>query len=126
MNPEILTDTVLEWFSTLSYEYMILHIIVCYGLYYSKNMIWIVQRFSPIKKKGISRGVWLAGGMLALLEVLRFVPFAIENSVSITESVDKVISIFHSYILIQVFVDPIVIFLHKWIDVLHNTTKKID
>ena len=89
-------------------------------------MIWIVQRFSPIKKKGISRGVWLAGGMLALLEVLRFVPFAIENSVSITESVDKVISIFHSYILIQVFVDPIVIFLHKWIDVLHNTTKKID
>ena len=73
MNPEILTDTVLEWFQTLNYEYMVLHIIVCYGLYYSKNMGWIVQRFSPVRKKGISRGVWLAGGFLALVAFLTLV-----------------------------------------------------
>jgi hypothetical protein len=123
VDPEILTDTIVEWFTTLNYEYMLLHIIICYGLYYSKNMSWIVQRFSPVRKKGISRGVWLAGGFLALMEVLRFIPFAWENSVSMTLCVDKVISIFHSYILIQVFVDPIVNAVHRWLEILHKTSK---
>ena len=86
-------------------------------------MSWIVQRFSPVRKKGISRGVWLAGGFLALMEVLRFIPFAWENSVSMTLCVDKVISIFHSYILIQVFVDPIVNAVHRWLEILHKTSK---
>ena len=122
MNPEILTDTVLEWFQTLNYEYMVLHIIVCYGLYYSKNMGWIVQRFSPVRKKGISRGVWLAGGFLALVEVFRFIPFAYESHMTYTEIVDKMISIFHSYVVIQVFVDPIVSSVHKWLGVFKKTT----
>ena len=87
-------------------------------------MSWIVQRFSPVRKKGIARGVWLTGGFLALMEVLRFVPLAWENSIGITVCVDKVISIFHSYILIQVFVDPIVNAVHRWITVLHTPVKK--
>jgi hypothetical protein len=123
VDPEILTDTIVEWFATLNYEYMLLHIIICYGLYYSKNMSWIVQRFSPVRKKGIARGVWLTGGFLALMEVLRFVPLAWENSIGITVCVDKVISIFHSYILIQVFVDPIVNAVHRWLEILHKTSK---
>jgi len=126
MDPELLTDTVLEWFSTLNYEYMVLHIIVCYGLYYSNNMVWIVQQFSPIRKKGISRGVWLAGGLLALLEVLRFIPFAVEIGMTYTEVVDKVISIFHSYVVVQVFVDPIVQSVHKWMSILKKTTSNIN
>ena len=125
MDPELLTDTVLEWFSTLNYEYMVLHIIVCYGLYYSNNMVWIVQQFSPIRKKGISRGVWLAGGLLALLEVLRYIPFAVEIGMTYTEVVDKVISIFHSYVVVQVFVDPIVQSVHKWMSILKKTTSNI-
>ncbi len=126
MDPELLTDTVLEWFSTLNYEYMVLHIIVCYGLYYSNNMVWIVQQFSPIRKKGISRGVWLAGGLLALLEVLRYIPFAVEIGMTYTEVVDKVISIFHSYVVVQVFVDPIVQSVHKWMSILKKTTSNIN
>jgi hypothetical protein len=126
VDPEILTDTIVEWFATLNYEYMLLHIIICYGLYYSKNMSWIVQRFSPVRKKGIARGVWLSGGFLALMEVLRFIPFAWENSVSMTLCVDKVISIFHSYILIQVFVDPIVNTVHRWLDVVKKTSSSKD
>ena len=75
MGPELITDTVLEWFQTLDYEYMVLHIIICYGLYYSKNLRWIVERFSPIRKKGISKAVWLTGGVLAALEIIRFFTF---------------------------------------------------
>lgn len=125
MTPEILTDTVLEWFQNLNYEYMILHIIICYGLYYSKNMGWIVQRFSPVRKKGISRGVWLTGGLLALIELIRFAPYAIETGMSYTESIDKIISIFHSYVVVQVFVDPIVQAAHKWIGVFKKTSSDI-
>lgn len=117
-----LTDTVLELFSNLSYEYMVVHIIICYGLYYSKNMGWIVQHFSPIRKKGVSRGVWLTGGFLALVEVIRFVPYAIEHTLTFTEIFDKVISIFYSYVLIQVFVDPIVVAVHKWLNIIKKTS----
>lgn len=117
MDTELLTDTVVEWFTTLNYEYMLLHIIICYGLYYSKNMGWIVQIFSPIRKKGISRGVWLAGGLLAIIEIVRFGAFALESGMSYTQAVDNFISIFHSYVVVQVFVDPIVKFVHKWLQV---------
>jgi hypothetical protein len=120
MDPEILTDTVLEWFQTLDYEYMVLHIIVCYGLYYSKNMGWIVQWFSPVRKKGVSKAVWVIGGFLALMEMVRFIPFIGEEAGGL--SVQKFISIFHSYIVIQVFVDPIVQTVHKWMSVFRKTT----
>jgi hypothetical protein len=117
MTPDMLTDTVLEWFQNLNYEYMILHIIICYGLYYSKNLRWIVEYFSPIKKKGISKAVWLVGGILAIMEMIRFLPFISENNLSISMIVEKVIAIIHSYIVIQVFVEPIVNTIHKWMDV---------
>lgn len=122
ISPEILTDTISEWFSNLSYEYMILHIVVCYGLYYSDNLRWIVERFSPIRKKGISKAVWLSGGLLALIEIIRFIPFAIEGSLSYTSIVDKIISILHSYIVIQVFVEPIVNLANKWLGIFKKTT----
>jgi len=109
--PEIITDTVLEWFQTLDYEYMVLHIAVCYGLYYSNNLKWIVQRFSPVRKKGITKAVWVVGGILALLEIIRFFPYIGDGAVSY----QKFISIIHSYIVIQVFVEPIVITIHKWL-----------
>lgn len=86
-------------------------------------MLWIVQKFSPVRKKGISRGVWLTGGFLAIIEIIRFIPYAYEVGMSYTELTDVVISIFHSYIVVQVFVDSMVKFIHKWIDVLRNTKK---
>ena len=55
LTPEV-TDTVVEWFANLDYEYMVLHVIICYGLYYADNLRWIVEYFSPIKKKGIPKG----------------------------------------------------------------------
>jgi len=80
-------------------------------------MGWLVQWFSPIRKKGISRGVWLIGGILALFEIIRFLPFAYQSGMSVTMAVDNIISIIHSYIVIQVFVDPIVSSVHKWLKV---------
>ena len=62
------------------------------GLYFSDNLRWIVEYFSPIKKKGISKAVWLSGGVLALIEIIRFIPFSIESGLSYTEIVDKFIS----------------------------------
>lgn len=123
MSPELLTDTVLEWFQTLNYEYMILHILVCYGLYYSDNMRWIVERFSPVRKKGRSKAVWLIGGFLALVEMIRFIPFmqSIENEII----VQQFISIFHSYVVIQVFVDPIVQSVHKWLTIFKNGASQL-
>jgi len=112
MGPEIITDTVLEWFQALDYEFMILHLVVCYGLYYSDNMKWIVEYFSPVRRKGRSRAIWLVGGFLAVLEVLRFIPFIGEGGLDH----QKFFSILHSYIVVQVFVDPIVATAKKWLD----------
>jgi hypothetical protein len=115
--PELLTDTVtdtvFEWFTNLDFEYMLLHIVVCYGLYYSENMRWIVEYFSPVRRKGRSRAVWLIGGFLALLEMVRFFPYIGDDTSGF--GYDIFISIFHSYIVVQVFVDPIVNFVHKWL-----------
>lgn len=111
MNQE-LQDTVLQWFQGLDYEYMVLHIIVCYGLYYSSNMQWIVQAFSPVRKKGRSKAVWVFGGVLAVVEMVRFMPYLGDGGLDH----QKFISIFHSYVVIQVFVETIVTKVHKLIE----------
>lgn len=125
LTPEVVTDTVLEWFQNLDYEYMVLHIIICYGLYYADNLRWIVEYFSPVRRKGISRSVWLVGGILALLEMLRYVPVIIEHETSITSVVEKFIAILHSYVVIQVFVEPIVNSIHKWVSMFKRTTNSV-
>lgn len=125
MTPEILTDTVLEWFQNLNYEYMILHIMVCYGLYHSKNLKWIVEIFSPIRKKGISKAIWLIGGILALLEMVRFIPVITSQNLSLMIVFDHFIAIIHSYVVIQVFVEPIVNTIHKWMNVFRKTAEDI-
>jgi hypothetical protein len=124
LTPELVTDTVSEWFQNLDYEYMVLHIMVCYGLYYSKNLRWIVEIYSPIRSKGISKAVWLIGGILAVLEMLRFVPVIIEHDLTVTMAVDKFTSILHSYVVIQVFVEPIVNTIHKWVTMFKKVTDK--
>lgn len=118
MSPEFVTDSVLEWFQNLDYEYMVLHILVCYGLYYSENMRWIVEWFAPVRRKGRSKAVWVIGGFLALLEVVRFLPFIGEGGINH----EKFFSIFHSYVVIQVFVDPIVQTVNNWVKVFKKTT----
>ena len=112
MTPEFITDTVLEWFETLDYEYMVLHVVVCYGLYFSDNLRWIVEYLSPVRKKGITKAVWLVGGILALLELARFFPYMGEGLTH-----EKVFSVLHSYIFIQVFVGPIVKGVHNWLEI---------
>jgi hypothetical protein len=123
-NPELVTDTVSEWFLNLDYEYMVLHIIICYGLYYSENLRWIVEYFSPVRKKGVSKTVWLVGGILALLEMARFIPVTLEHEMSTTLIVEKFIAILHSYVVVQVFVEPIVHTVHKWITIFKKTHEK--
>ena len=59
--------------------------------------------------------VWVIGGVLAIMEVLRFIPVMIENDHSYSMIMDKFISILHSYVVIQVFVEPIVKAIHKWL-----------
>jgi hypothetical protein len=124
LTPELVTDTVSEWFQNLDYEYMVLHIMICYGLYYSKNLKWIVEIYSPIRSKGISKAVWLIGGILAILEMLRFIPVIIEHDLTVTMAVDKFTSILHSYVVIQVFVEPIVNTIHKWVTMFKKVTDK--
>ena len=124
LTPELVTDTVSEWFQNLDYEYMVLHIMICYGLYFSKNLRWIVEIYSPIRSKGISKAVWLIGGILAVLEMLRFVPVIIEHDLTFTMAVDKFVSILHSYVVIQVFVEPIVNTLHRWVTLFKKTTEE--
>ena len=124
LTPELVTDTVSEWFQNLDYEYMVLHIMICYGLYYSKNLRWIVEIYSPIRSKGISKAVWLIGGILAVMEMLRFVPVIIEHDLTVTMAVDKFTSILHSYVVIQVFVEPIVNTIHKWVTMFKKVTDK--
>ena len=117
MNPDMITDTVLEWFQNLDYEYMVLHIIVCYGLYYSDNLKWIVEKYSPVRKKGVSKAVWLVGGILAVIEAIRFLPYIVAGVVTVADATETFISIFHSYVVVQVFVEPIVKTVHKWLKI---------
>lgn len=118
MNPEMITDTVSEWLETLDYEYMLLHTIICYGLYYSSNLRWIIERFSPVRKKGISKAVWTVGGVLAILEILRFIPY-----METTEDVvQRIVSIVHSYVMIQVFVEPITTSVNNWLAIFFKSS----
>jgi hypothetical protein len=116
ITPEMLTDTVIEWFNNLDYEYMVLHTIVCYGLYYSKNMKWIVNLFSSDRDKGLSYAIWVVGGLLAVIEVGRLVPYLGDNELIL----QKIVSIGHSYIVIQVFVESIVKSIHKWVNIFNK------
>ena len=120
MDADIVTDSVLKWFQGLNYQYMIVQTLVCYGLYYSKNWEWINQFFSPVRKKGRSRAVWLLGLILAILEILRYLPYV--GNGRITSEV--ILSIFHSYLLIQVFVDTIVNKVHDWVNLLKKVNHK--
>lgn len=124
LTPELVTDTVSEWFQNLDYEYMVLHIMICYGLYYSKNLKWIVEIYSPIRSKGISKAVWLIGGVLAIMEMLRYIPVIVEHDISLTMAIEKFTSILHSYVVIQVFVEPIVNTLHKWVTMFKKVSDK--
>jgi len=119
---DILIDSVMEWVNNLDYEYMLLHVMVCYGLYYSENLRWIVEYFSPVRKKGRSKAVWLVGGILAAIEIGRFYPHFGHDG----ELLDKIFSVIHSYLVIQVFVEPIVMFVHKWVDKFRKTTHMDD
>ena len=121
MNSDFIADTVFEWSQGLDYEYMVLHIIVCYGLYYSDNLRWIVEYFSPVRRKGISKAVWVVGGILAVIEMARFFPFIGDGGLDH----QKFISILHSYIVVQVFVEPIVSTINKWMKVFNKTANNI-
>ena len=114
MNQDQLTSTVLEWFEALNYEYMILHIIVCYGLYYSDNLSWIALKYSPIHKKGRSKAVWFIGVLLAVVEIIKYIPWIGNGKLSYKVFVN----LLHSYIVIQVFVEPIVIKIHNLVTLL--------
>lgn len=116
MNQDLLTDTVSEWLQGLDYEFMVLHIIVCYGLYYSNNWKWVWMMFAPVRSHGVSKGVWLIGGVLAVIEMLRFIPYVGEGGLDY----QKFISVLHSYIVVQVFVEPLVTTVHKWLGVIKN------
>jgi hypothetical protein len=98
---------------------MLLHIIICYGLYHSQNLRWIVEFYSPIKKKGISKAVWLTGGFLAALEIIRLIP----QMTSLQVAIEHLLRIIHSYIVIQVFVEPIVMTVHTWLNTLQKVKK---
>jgi len=118
MSHEELTSTVLEWFAALNYEYMILHIIVCYGLYYSENLRWISLWYSPIRKQGRSKAIWLIGAVLALIEIIEYFPWIGTGSINYK----IIVNLLHSYIVIQVFVEPIVLKIHNLVTLL----KKVD
>jgi len=114
MGPDFVTDTIVEWFNTLDYEYMLLHVMLCYGLYYSNNMQWIVKKFGSRVN-----AVWWVGGIIGTLEIIRFLPWFRVDEIGI--DVQQVVSIFHSYLLIQVFVDDIVQTVHSWFMLLKKT-----
>lgn len=116
ITPDVITDTIMEWLQSLDYEYMLLHIMISYGLYYSKNMKWVSDKLG-----GLPYSIWIVGGILALIEIGRFLPF-IEGG-GAAAVVQKFVSIFHSYILIQVFVEDIVKTVHKWVDIFRRKEK---
>jgi hypothetical protein len=93
---------------------MVVQTLVCYGLYYSKNWEWINLWFAPVRKKGRSRAVWLLGLVLAIMEIIRYLPYIGNGKISS----EVILSIFHSYLLIQVFVDTIVNKVHDWVNLL--------
>lgn len=112
LTPDVITDTIFDWIQSLDYEYMLLHSIVSYGLFYSKNMAWLNKKLG-----GLPYSVWKIGAILALIEVTRIIPFIDPTMEHYTPAlVQKCVSIFHSYIVIQVFVEDIVKSVKKWFE----------
>lgn len=115
-----ITDTVLQWFKSLDYEYMTMHVILCYGLYFSNNWKWVWKFYSPVRKLGVSKAVWILGAVLGIIEVLRFMPYIITGKVSY----QKIFDILYTYLVVQVFVEHLVIALNKYLGFFKNNIKK--
>lgn len=103
MTTDLLIEGVVDWFSNLDYEYMTLHTIACYGLYYSKNLKWIKKMIGSLQ-----RSIWIIGIILGIIEIIRFVPFFDSE-----KDIQKIVSVFHSFLLIQVFVEDLVKFVNN-------------
>ena len=116
---ELVTDGVLKFFSELDYQYMIFQTILCYGLYYSKNFEWLCRWFAPVRKKGRDKAVWVFGSVFAVLEMFRFLPFIGFNGLWM----QKCMSILHSFVIIQVFVEPLVNTVEKYIGIAKRITE---
>lgn len=116
ITPEVITDTIFDWVQSLDYEYMLVHTLISYGLYYSPNMGWVSKKLG-----GIPYSVWKVGAFLAVIEILRIVPFIYnDNSDYFAIVTQKIVSILHSYMLIQVFVEDIVGSVHRWIGIVRR------
>lgn len=116
ITPEVITNTVFEWVQSLDYEYMLIHTIVSYGLYFSPNMEWISKKLG-----GIPYSIWKVGAYLAIIEVIRIIPFIYDNNGDYFAAVtQKIVSILHSYLLIQVFVEDIVNSVNNWVGLIRR------
>ncbi|RMG43347.1 MAG: hypothetical protein D6732_00210 [Methanobacteriota archaeon] len=112
VSTELISETVSDFLAKLHYEYMLVVVIVTYGLYYSNNFQWINYYFSPVRKKGRTRGVWLIGAVLGVMELIRYLPILFDDWLTYYQ---KTIHLLYSFIVIQVFVDDIVKLLDNWL-----------
>jgi hypothetical protein len=112
LSTQLISETVADFLSKLHYEYMLIVILVSYGLYYSPNFKWVNYYFSPVSKLGRTRGVWLIGAVLGVIELIRRLPILFESALLYYQSA---MHLLYSFIVVQVFVDDIVKALHKWL-----------
>jgi hypothetical protein len=115
LGTELISQTITEFIKNLDYEYMLIVILVSYGLYFSENFNWINWFFSPVRKKGRTKGVWLIGTVLAILEIIRYIPILFADPIRYYQ---QLIYIIYSFIVVQVFLDDLVLLLNKWLVVL--------
>ena len=111
---DLIKNTILTWFESLDHEYMVLLIAITWGIYKSKNMKWIPDRFG-----GKFAATWKVGLFLGVLEIIRNAPI----SGWIGELVQAIIIVFESFLIMMASVEHIISKINEYLKVLKQLKK---
>ena len=76
---ELISQTVTEWITGLNYQYMVVVLVICYGLKYKRSLSWLNNRVG-----GEVAAQWLVGLIIALSELITVLPYFGDNTISIS------------------------------------------
>ena len=111
---DLIKNTIITWLESLDHEYMLLLVVVTWGITESKNMSWL-----PRKLGGKMGAIWKIGIFLGLLEMVRNAPI----SGWIGEIIHGVIIVFESFLIMMASVEHIISKINEYLKVLKQLKK---
>lgn len=115
---EEISKNVLEWIKELDYGYMVLIVLIAYGLKYKEQLQWVVKIFKGTHWKA----TWILGFFLGI-------PYALTENIFFNHDGEvhwvQLLILFQSYLITMIFCDDLVTMLKRWHEIFKNKNKDI-